>query len=319
MMSSQRTLRQPEGGLADGPIEEQIIQMASLSYERLPLLEAIFERYALSLGAAFKGFAAMPAEAVLTAFEYLPCGAALEGIPAPALTAVARAEAWDGRIGVALSPELLFSMLELMLGGRNASGRPWTPRSFTAIERRFGQRLAELVLADLANAFATVGAVTFRVDHLENSPINAVLAPPNSAAVRVTLSVGLEGRGGTLTFVIPDAAIDSIRTLLVQSFPAGETGSDSGWRAALGRSIEGSEAKLTAVLHEVRIGMREVLAWKAGDMIDLGIDMEHEATVSCNGRALFRAAMGRRRNGAVALRVTDDLGEEKERDDGGVD
>lgn len=119
--------------------------------------------------------------------------------------------------------------------------------------------------------------------------------------------------------MIPDAAIDSIRPLLVQSFPAGETGSDSGWRAALGRSIEGSEAKLTAVLHEVRIGMREVLAWKPGDMIDLGIDMEHEATVSCNGRALFRAAMGRRRNGAVALRVTDDLGEEKERDDGGVD
>ncbi|MGR3464796.1 flagellar motor switch protein FliM [Limimaricola sp.] len=316
---NQRTLRQPEGGLAEGSIEEQIIQMASLSYERLPLLETIFERYALALGSAFKSFVAMPCEVTLLSFEYLPCGPALEAIGAPALTAVARADPWDARIALAVSPELLFSTLEIMLGGRNGDSRAWSPRSFTAIERRFCQKLAEMVLDELEPGFEPVGGVRFRFDHLENIPSNAVIAPPATPAVRIRLQVGLEGRGGTLDFVIPDSALDSIRPLLSQSFPGGEVGGDSGWREALGRSIEGSEARLTAVLHEVRLGLREVLDWTPGQVIDLGIDMEHEATVSCNGRALFRAAMGRRKNGSVALRVTEELGDEKERDDGRAD
>ncbi|PHP27907.1 flagellar motor switch protein FliM [Limimaricola cinnabarinus] len=309
---NQRTLREPEGGLPDGSIEEQIIQMASLSYERLPLLEAIFDRFALALGSAFKSYTTMPSEAVLTSFDYLLCGAALEGIGAPTLTAVARAEPWDGRIGLAMSPDLLFSVLEVMLGGRSGDSRPWTPRSFTAIERRFGQRLAELVLGELEPAFEPVGGVRFRVDHLESAPTNAVLAPPHAAAVRITLKVSFEGRGGTLDFVIPDSALDTVRPMLSQSFPGGELAGDSGWREAVGRSIEGSEARITAVLHEMRIGLRTVLDWAPGDVIDLGVDMDHEATVSCNGQAMFRAAMGRRKNGAVALRVTDDLGERKE-------
>lgn len=311
---NQRTLREPEGGLSDGSIEEQIIQMASLSYERLPLLEAIFDRYALALGSAFKSFAAMPTEATLTAFDYLPCAPALEAIGGPALTAVVRAEPWDGRIGVAISPDLLFSVLEIMLGGRGGGGHTWKPRSFTAIERRFGQRLAEMVLGELEAAFETVGGVKLKVDHLENSPTNAVLAPPNAPAVRITLKVSLEDRGGTLDFVIPDSTLETVRPMLSQNFPGGELGGDNGWREALGRSIEGSEARITAVLHEVRVGLRTVLDWAPGDVIDLGVDMDHEATVSCNGRPMFRAAMGRRKNGAVALRVTDDLGDQgKER------
>lgn len=316
---SQRTLREPEGGLTQGSIEEQIIQMASLSYERLPLLEAIFERYALGLGGAFKTFAAMPAEVTLLSFEYMPCADALDGIAAPALTAVARAEPWDGRLAVALSPELLFSTLEIILGGRSGDGRPWTPRSFTAIEKRFGQKLAELVLADLEAAFEPVGPVKFRHDHLESRPSNAVLAPPIAPAVRIALQVSLEGRGGVFHIVIPDTTLQTVRPLLSQSFPGGDLGVESGWREALSRSIEGSEARVTAMLHEVRLGLREVLDWKPGDIIDLGIDMDHEATVSCNGLALFRAAMGRRKNGSVALRVTQELADEKERDDGDAD
>ncbi|WP_341212434.1 FliM/FliN family flagellar motor switch protein [uncultured Limimaricola sp.] len=310
----QRTLREPEGGLTDGSIEEQIIQMASLSYERLPLLEAIFDRYALALGSAFKTFAGMPSEAVLTKFDYLPCASALEAIGTPALTAVARAEPWDGRIGVSMSPDLLFSVLEIMLGGRGGSTQEWKPRSFTAIERRFGQRLAEMVLAELEAAFEPAGGVKFRVDHLESSPTNAVLAPPNAPAVRITLKVSLEDRGGTLDFVIPDSTLETVRPMLSQNFPGADLGGDNGWREALGRSISGSEARITAVLHEVRVGLRTVLDWAPGDVIDLGVDMDHEATVSCNGQPMFRAAMGRRKNGAVALRVTDDLGDqEKER------
>ncbi|SDF34902.1 flagellar motor switch protein FliM [Limimaricola pyoseonensis] len=315
----QRTLRLPEGGLTQGSIEEQIIEMASLSYERLPLLEAIVERYALGLGAAFKSFCGSPCEVTVRSFDYLPCGPALESLPAPALTAVVRVQPWDGRLGLTISPELMFSLLELMLGGRSGPSKSWTPRSFTAIEKRFAERVAGVALRDLENAFETVDEISCRIEHLETSPQNAMLAPPAAAAIRVVLRVTVEERQGDLALVIPDSLIDTVRSLLVQSFPGGEiAGGDGGWRAALSRSITGSEARLTAVLHEVKLELRDVLEWQRGQVLDLGIGMDHEVEVRCSGHAMFRAAIGRRKTGAMALRVTEEIGQGDD-EDGPVD
>ncbi|MFO7804425.1 MAG: FliM/FliN family flagellar motor switch protein, partial [Paracoccaceae bacterium] len=54
---------------------------------------------------------------------------------------------------------------------------------------------------------------------------------------------------------------------------------------------------------------------KPGQVLNLGIDTEHEVTVACSGKDMFRAAIGRRRNGSVALRVSAELdliGEQRE-------
>lgn len=299
----------PETG--DGPIEEQIIRMASLNYERLPMLEAIFDRFALSLGAILKTYTGTLSEVSLESFDYMAVGPALDSLGGPSLLLVTEASPWDGRLALSIDPPLLFTTLEIMLGGRSVQAKNWTPRSFTAIEKRLGQKLGEVVLAELVSAFDHVDKVKFNVSHLESSPQNAVLAPPTSASVKIVLKVDFEGRGGSLCFIIPDATLEAVRPQLAQSFFGGQLGGDNGWRSLLTQSIQETDVTVTAVLHEFEANLRDVLEWKPGQTIDLGIDMSQEVAVSCSGRTMFRAAVGRRKNGSVALRVTEDLNDQK--------
>lgn len=306
-MTAMRTTRPPEPGLENASVEEQIIRMATLSYERLPMMEVIFDRFALSLGSALKSFSSVTTEVKLDAFEYMSCGEALENLPAPWLVAVGSAEPWGGTLALVIDPDLLFTMLETMLGGRSAGTAQWTPRSFTSIEKRLATRLCDVVLKDLGEAFADVSKVAFTVDHLENSPHSTVLAPPGSPCVKITLDVSVEGPGGKLILVIPNMAFEPARAMLAQSFFGGEIGGDSSWQAQLAESLQGTDVDLVAILHELKLPLSDVLRWRCGDVLDLGIDTESEVTVSVSGKRMFRAAMGRRRNGSVALRVTQEL------------
>ncbi|MGC9370120.1 MAG: FliM/FliN family flagellar motor switch protein [Paracoccaceae bacterium] len=311
-MSTMRTTRPPEPELANASVEEQIIRMATLSYERLPMMEVLFDRFALSLGSAIKSFSAVTTEVTLDAFDYMSCGEALDGLPAPWLVAVSSAQPWEGKLALIVDPDLLFTTLEAMLGGRPSQETRWEPRSFTSIEKRLATRLCEVVLKELSETFAEVAEVSFAVDHLENSPHSTVLAPPASACVKITLDVSIEGRGGKLVFVIPNMVFEPARALLTETFFGGQIGRDSSWQALLADSIRDTNVDLVALLHEMKLPLTEVLRWRRGDVLDLGIDAENAVTVSVSGQTMFRAAMGRRRNGSVALRVTEELSDNEE-------
>jgi len=308
-MTAMRTTRPPEPGLENASVEEQIIRMATLSHERLPMMEVIFDRFALSLGGALKSFSSVATEVTLDAFEYMSCSEALESLPAPWLVAVSSARQWDGTLALVIDPDLLFTMLETMLGGRSTQKAEWKPRGFTSIEKRLATRLCDVVLKDLTEAFADVAEVQFSVDHLENSPHSTVLAPPSSPCVKITLDISVDGPGGKLVFVIPNMAFESARAMLAQSFFGGQIGGDSSWQALLADSLQDTDVDLVALLHELKLPLSDVLRWRRGDVLDLGIDTENQVTVAVSGKKMFRAAMGRRRNGSVALRVTEELSE----------
>ena len=67
-------LKIPDGA----PVEEEIIQRAKRSYERLPILEVILERFALAVGPALKHYIGAICEARIDNIEYMPVGEALE-------------------------------------------------------------------------------------------------------------------------------------------------------------------------------------------------------------------------------------------------
>ncbi|KKL58972.1 hypothetical protein LCGC14_2220040, partial [marine sediment metagenome] len=123
------------------------------------------------------------------------------------------------------------------------------------------------------------------------------------------LDVLVEGHGGKLKLILPNSAFENLKPLLDQSFLGGALGGDDGWRGQLTESLQDTNVVLNALLHEITLPLTQVLNWSKGQVIDLGIDFEHEATVHCSGKPMFFAAMGRRRNGSVALRITEKLDE----------
>jgi flagellar motor switch protein FliM len=296
----------------DGSAEmiEEIIRLSKLSYERLPMLEVVFERYLLALAPDLKTYTSVAADVMLEEFEYTSCAEALQSISAPSFLAVTEARNWDGTILVGIDPPLLFSTLEIMLGGRStkAPNEAWSPRGFTAIEKRIGKRFCEVALSSLSGAFGQVAEVDFAIDHLETSTQSTVLAPPTTPCVKVVLKIAMESRVGRLTFLLPYNSFEKVRPVLAQAFLGGKLGGDSSWREQLTQKLHETDVTLAASLHEFRLPLSDVLSWAPGQTLDLGIGSDSEVTVKCNGLAMFRGAMGRRKNGAIALRITEDLG-----------
>lgn len=324
MTQTQATAAQGHGGMT-AQVQEEIIRIALRSYERLPLFEVVMDRAVQALGPTLRAALNVQADVALQAVDYLACGDALAAAPDPGLIALVNAAPWDGALAVTIDPDLLFSALEIMLGAPDAAEAKadtaegpgavaWQPRAFTAIEKRLAGRLVGLALHEVATAFEPLEKVSFAAGAMESGPRDVVLAPVDAACARVTLRIDLNGRGGLMCLIVPHRTLDRVRPLLAQSRTAAQLGSDPGSRALLSQSLNHTPVTLTAVLHERDVTLADVLGWKPGQVLNLGIDSTHEVTVACSGKDMFRAAIGRRKNGSVALRVTAAFEETKEED-----
>lgn len=306
----------PNSMMSDAaPVEEQIIEKAKRSYERLPLLEVIFERLALSLGPELKSFVGAICEAELEGFDYMPVDEILESLPNPSLIAMTQAEGLDGMIAVILGPHLLISTLEITFGGRSVTSGPWTPRSFTSIEKKIGQKMTDILLEELSRTFTQLIPATFSISHIETNPHSLVLAPPNSAAVCVRLRITMDDRHGTVNVVVPYNSIANVRGQLAQPFLGGSLGGDKGWRDNMTKAISDTSIPVVAKLIDAPVPLKEVLNWKRGQVLDLGIDKDQEVVLTTSGHEMFRAQSGKRKNGSIALRVTERLKNKEEMTD----
>lgn len=297
----------------EGRVVDQMIRSAKANYQRLPVLEVIFDRFTLALGPVMKAHCAgNTAEAKLSSFSYTSVGEALDSLSLDSLAMVAVTHPTEGDIGVVLDHELLFTTLEILLGGRDAAKTPWTPRAFSAIERKFGQRLCQAALNALSEAFARLSEVQFAIDHIESSPQAMVLAAPSAPCVKVVMSIDFDGRGGHMIFLLPVSVFEPMRSILSAPFHGGQLGGDSSWRELLSGKLQNTSITVDAILHEPLIPLADVLGWKPGVTVPLGITPDQTVTVACDNLKFFSAAVGRRRNGSVALRVIRDYSEEEE-------
>ena len=238
-----------------------IVDSGVVSYERLPMLEIIFDRMVRLLSTSLRNFFQDNVEVTLDGISSVRFGDYLNSIPLPVQLAVFRAEGWDNSGLVTVESSLAYSTLDLLLGGKRGSavgrldGRP-----FTAIEMRLIKRMVEIVLGDAELAFNPLSPVKFVVDRIETNPRFATITRPANAAILIALKLDMEGRGGMLQILLPYATIEPIRDLLLQSFMGEKLGRDHIWEGHLATELWQAELEVEAVLHEMRAPLKQVLA-----------------------------------------------------------
>ncbi|WP_375690007.1 flagellar motor switch protein FliM [Pseudooceanicola sp. LIPI14-2-Ac024] len=288
-------------------VEELIIERAKYSYARLPMLEVVFDRFALSLSQVLKTYLGAMTDVELESVDYLSCADAVDGLPDPALNAVTEAEGWAGPLAVVIEPSLLFAVIEITFGGRTVPGAERNTRSFTAIEKRIGESLCEVTLDDLARAFAKVAPTEFAISHLETNPRALLLGPPTSACVRAVMRIETEGRSGRMMFVLPNASFEPVNHVLGQAFTGGQLGGDTGWRNKMTGMLGHTSVTLTALMGETQVPLRDVLGWTKGTVLDFGMQENDPVTLTCAEMPVARAEVGKRKNGRVALKLSEKL------------
>ena len=298
-----------EGAASEGEKSgiEAIIDSGMVSYERLPMLEVVFDRLVRMLSTSLRNFTSDNVEVSLDNISSIRFGDYLNSIPLPAMLAVFKAEEWDNFGLITVDSSMIYSIVDVLLGGRRGTavmrieGRP-----YTTIERNLVERMIAVVLADLSAAFDPLSSVTFRFDRLETNPRFATIARPANAAVVARLRVDMEDRGGRLELMLPYATLEPVRELLLQMFMGEKFGRDSIWENHLATELWYTGAQLEAVLDNTEISLNEVLNWEVGSRLDLMATPNSLVELRCGEVRLFRGMMGRKGE-KIAVRIEEKL------------
>ncbi|MBC7950825.1 MAG: flagellar motor switch protein FliM [Rhodospirillaceae bacterium] len=286
---------------------QAILNSALVSYERLPMLEVVFDRLVRMMSTSMRNFTSDNVEVSLDNILSLRFGDYLNSIPLPAMLAVFKAEEWDNYGLLTVDSSLIYSIVDVLLGGRRGTaamrieGRP-----YTTIERNLVERMVHVVLSDLSAAFDPLSPVTFRFDRLETNPRFATISRPSNAAIVAKLRIDMEDRGGRLELLLPYATLEPVRELLLQMFMGEKFGRDSIWETHLAEELWLTDVQMEAVLDEQVMDLRDVLRWRVGTKIMLNASPNSSVDLRCGDVNMFRGRMGRKGQ-HIAIRVDDKL------------
>jgi len=294
----------PEGGVANEATGIQaILNSALVNYERLPMLEVVFDRLVRMMTTSLRNFTSDNVEVSLESISSIRFGDYLNSIPLPAMLGVFKAEEWDNYGLLTIDSALIYSIVDVLLGGRRGTaamrieGRP-----YTTIERQMMERMIGFVLSDLSAAFEPLSPVTMGFERLETNPRFATIARPANAAIVVRLRVDMEDRGGKLELLLPYATLEPVRELLLQMFMGEEFGRDSIWETHLASELWMTDVNIRAVLDEQALTLGEVFDFRVGTRLMLNSIIGGDITLLCGDVPLFIGRMGRR-SGNIAVKI----------------
>jgi flagellar motor switch protein FliM len=267
------------------------------------MLEVVFDRLVRMMSTSLRNFTSDNVEVSIDNITSIRFGDYLNSIPLPAMLAVLKAEEWDNFGLITIDSALIYSIVDVLLGGRRGTaamrieGRP-----YTTIERNLVERLISVVLSDLSGAFDPLSPVTFRFERLETNPRFATIGRPANAAVLARLRVDMEDRGGRLEVLLPYATLEPVREILLQGFLGEKFGRDSIWEAHLAGELWHTNISVEAVLDKFETSLQEVINWKVGSRLMLTANTQSDVGLACGDLPMFTGKMGRK-GGNIAVRI----------------
>jgi flagellar motor switch protein FliM len=292
------------GGEGDGNDGiKAIINSALVAYERLPMLEVVFDRLVRMMTTSLRNFTSDNVEVSLDQMFSVRFGDYLNSIPLPAMLSVFKADEWDNYGMMVVDSALIYSIVDVLLGGRRGTaamrieGRP-----YTTIERNLVERMIRVVSADLCTAFEPLAPVSFKFDRLETNPRFATIARPGNAAIVARLRIDMDDRGGRFEIVFPYATLEPVRELLLQMFMGEKFGRDSIWESHLATELWHTHVDLVAVLDQQFMSLDDIINLEVGTRIMLNATADAQILLRCGDVQLYQGRMGRK-GSQIAVRI----------------
>ncbi len=295
-------------------VMERIANSTIVNYERLPMLDVVFDRLVRLLTENLRQFMSANVEVGIRDATSVRFGDFMSNIPLPSLIAVMRAVEWDSNAIAVIDSKLIYAIVDILLGGRQSPATPIEGRPFTSIEQRLTERVMGIVARYIGEAFNPLTEVRFEVERLETNPALAAISRETNACLRTKMYIDVEGREGAIELLIPYSTLEPVRNLLVQMYMGERFGRDSIWESHFATELRRTDIDLHAVLHETQLPLAEALDWRVGTFIQLDCTPDSITKLVAGETTLFNGKIGQRR-GNIAIRVTDTAFEEMETDE----
>ncbi len=275
---------------------------------RMPTLDIIYERfirlYRISLSNALRKFASIS----IISTDLLKFGEFVNTLPIPSCMCIMRFEALKGPALLVFESKLAYALVDSFFGGTD---RPFTKiegKEFTRIELSIMEKVMDLALRDLEDAWAPVHETKITFGRTEVNPQFVGVVPPSDVIISTTFEVELENATGTIALVIPYSTLEPIKGKLNASFQTEGDKSDREWILKMTEHLKQVEGNVKVNLGTSNITVGDLVNLSVGDIIPLSQDADGELDLLIEDVAKFKCFFGVSR-GNRAIQLTREIKE----------
>ncbi len=282
-----------------------VLEQSLQSYDRLPMLEIIFEKFIRQLSTALRNLTSEPVDVTIADFSSLRFGGYFESLKTPSTIVVFKAVEWENLGLLILENNMIFSFVDLLLGGKKNTMQSESSdpeRILTSIERGLAKQVAELILMELSQAFDQISPTTFNLERLESNPNFATISRPGDAVIVLRLKIEIDEQVKNLELLIPYKTIEPVKEQMQQVFLGDKFGTDHEWERLLSDSMHNVDLPIEAVITNKTSTLGEISKLKIGDTILMDHPKDKDITIRTGPIPLFSGKIGKVEN-KVAINV----------------
>jgi flagellar motor switch protein FliM len=271
------------------------------------MLEVVFDRMVRLMTTSLRNFTSDNVDVSIESMFSARFGDYVDSVPLPAMLSVFKAYEWDNSAALmVVDSSLIYSIVDVLLGGRRGKAFKIEGRPYTTIERNLVERLVQVIIGDLQTSFEPLTPVHFNFERLETNPRFATIVRPNNVAIIAKLRIEMEDRGGIVDIVLPYATLEPVRDILLQMFLGEKFGRDAIWENHLAGELLETEIEIEALLDQVMVPLSKIRSWEVGSQLVLSATPHTKITLACGEKRLYMGRVGRK-NGAVSIQIEESL------------
>ena len=262
-----------------------------IAKDQLRAIHLLHENFARSLASSLSAYLRAYVMVNLVSVEQLSFMEFSQGLPSPTCLVSLGMKPYDGNAVLEMNPQLVFPILEMLLGGNGKSGARLT-REITEIEQSILEGLIRIVLHDLREAWRIVTNINFSVEGHETEPQLLQILAPNEAVVAVAMEVRVADNTGMMNMGIPSIVIKMLRQKFDQQWSVRKTESTELEQTRILNIIQNSTVRMDARLNGPQLTVEDLLMLEEGDILTFDYPVEKHLGLVINGRLKYSGAVG---------------------------
>lgn len=236
---------------------------------RMPTLEIVNERFARNFRVGVFNFMRRNPDIAVGPVKVQKFGAFMRNVVVPTNINIMHVRPLRGSGLLICDPTLVFAVIDNLFGGAGHNPARIEGREFSATEQRIILRLVEVIAGEYAKAWGAIYPIELEYARSEMHTQFANIATPSEIVVTTTFQVEFGDVGGSLHICIPYSTFEPIREILYSPLQGDQGGPDRRWVALLTQQIQSATVELAAELAYSQATVRELMALKVGDFIEL--------------------------------------------------
>ena len=222
-------------------------------------------------------------------------------LPVPTSMHLFKIEPLRGLGILVIESRLVFSLVEAFFGGSGSGSTKIEGREFTSIENKIIEKVVQMALLNLMEAWEDVHPIKTEFVRSESNPLVVNAVPGEELLVSSKFEIELQRLLGNIIVCFPYSSYQPIRHKLAGGYrdEEEETQLDREWLDHLQSRLKRTPVEMIVDLGQTSLSVRDFLNLREGDIIVLDKDFNMPLTASIEGINVYEGYAGRYKNKKV--------------------